>query len=134
MSTRATYRIAANSYSESEQQYFYIHYDGYPRGAVQYFKEFLSNLEDLIEGEGYRTGNCVVAFGMLPLSEFTRDHENHGDTEYRYNVYHDQQQGTFHVTGYRHTWGANPEDIWTRFFEGAMEDFIKKYDVIEGEE
>jgi len=134
MSTRATYRISTTNYWGVENQCFYIHYDGYPRGAARYFKEFLSNLDHLINGGRYRKGKAVVAFGMLAFSEFTEAHENHGDTEYRYNIYHDQQKGTFVVNSFKHSWGEDSQDIWSEFFKGPLEEFINKHDTLEGEE
>ena len=134
MSTRATYRISATSYLGVEKQYFYIHYDGYPLGAAHYFKEFLHNLDHIIKEGRYRKGKSVVAFGMLAFSEFTGDHESHGDTEYRYDIYHDQQKGTFFINSFKHSWGEDSQDIWTEFFNGSIQEFIGKYASLEGEE
>lgn len=134
MSTRATYRISATSYSGVEKQYFYIHYDGYPKGAAHYFKAFLSNLDGLIKDGGYRKGKAVVAFGMLPFAEFTGDHDSHGDTEYRYNIYYDQQKGTFFINSFKGKCGEDSQDIWCEFFKGPLVEFINKYNGPEGEE
>lgn len=125
MSTRATYRISDGD----NLQYFYIHYDGYPEGAIRYFQQMISNLNELM-GEDtaglYRAGKAIIAFGMLPFAEFTKDHELHGDTEYRYNLYYDKKDNTWFLKAYEYNWDL----AFTNFqqlYQGDLIGFIDKY-------
>lgn len=123
MSTRATYRIKEFGGIEPYIEYFYIHYDGYPEGAACYFKQLLKNYEFLkeerIKGHSHwRPGKAIIAFGMIPLSELTRDHEEHGDTEYRYNIYLDKKNNSWSLRAY------NDESC---FFDDDLIKFIEKY-------
>jgi hypothetical protein len=127
MSTRATYRITATHSGGSESQCFYIHYDGYPHGAVVYFEEFLDNLEKIIKDGRYRDGKCIAAFGMLPLSEFIDDHDSRGDAEYRYNIYYNREEEDFYLTAFEHRWAGEGRDIWEEFFKGDLREFINTH-------
>lgn len=85
MATRATYQINRTT--------FYCHWDGYPTGAAQRFANMVKALTvpetgdrkfDPIED---RRGGMEFAFirGNLD-AEPTKNHEYHGDTEYRYTL------------------------------------------------
>lgn len=116
MSTRATYEV--DGYT------FYIHHDGYPEGAAQYFKQAL----EFAEG---RKGNMDYS----PNAGFTEDfmrantraaltpsHEVHGDTEYQYTVSTEVNAlgpYKFHIKAQ-----TRKGDV---FFMGQLEDFIEQY-------
>lgn len=124
MSTRATYRIQEFTPHENRIEYFYIQYDGYPAGAAEYFQKLLVNMESLKETDPYsgnvkwRPGKAIVAFGMLKYAEFTEDHEYHGDTEYRYNLYFDRIRKTWDIVAYGRE---------NKFFDDTLDNFIEKY-------
>lgn len=127
MSTRATYRVKEYNGITQRIEYFYIHYDGYPEGAAQKFKQLLLNMDSLKEkshienGQDifvWRPGKSIIAFGMLPYAEFTEDHEEHGDTEYQYDLYYDRKNKSWDVVAR----GRNGI-----FFDDTLLSFIKKY-------
>lgn len=70
MATRATYGFPDRGIT------VYIHHDGYPEGAAAYFTECI--LKD----------NKVTPEGLIRHCEgiITDSHDQHGDTEYRYNI------------------------------------------------
>lgn len=72
MATRATYKI--------DGVCFYIHYDGYMDGAAGYFW----NMHHAM-GKG-RGGYAEAFLRGNDLAEFTKSHDWHGDTEYRYDL------------------------------------------------
>lgn len=77
MSTRATYKIDGTT--------FYIHHDGYPEGAAEYFKNALEWPDRAPE----RAPNATFADDFIRANlcaELTPGHDAHGDTEYRYTV------------------------------------------------
>ena len=78
MSTRATYQIRA---SRAPTATFYIHHDGYPEGAAAYFDAMLATFSARESGgyaEAFLRGNL--------RAELTTNHDEHGDTEYRYTL------------------------------------------------
>jgi hypothetical protein len=133
MSTRATYRISEDFQGNGLINYFYIHYDGYPEGAANYFKDLLKSREEFhkVWNETYtgkdnlRRKTWAGTFEMgLPYSERTKDHECHGDTEFRYNLsFWDNNQT---VKAYKRSY----EDSWVCFWDGYLHEFIKIYNKI----
>ena len=77
MSTRATYQIKSGFSAAT----VYIHHDGYPSGAADYFMK----AEFLQEKTDRSFLNCFLWANKG--AEITESHEVHGDTEYRYNLY-----------------------------------------------
>lgn len=78
MSTRATYKIDFTT--------FYIHHDGYPEGAAEYFEAALK-FRDTCDID--RAPNASFADDFMRANdraELTESHDAHGDTEYRYTV------------------------------------------------
>ena len=73
MATRATYEI--------ENDLFYIHHDGYPQGAAQYF---LAAMEAGIKNDTITLGGAFA--DANDRAEAICTHDDHGDTEYRYTV------------------------------------------------
>jgi hypothetical protein len=114
MSTRGTYRILVKKDYENIDLCFYIHCDNYPEGAAGHFKKALA-LEWKYQHNGK---NFAKRFASIDGSEFTKGHEEHGDTEYQYDITETRE-------------GINVKcfDVWekTIVFEGTMEEFIKKY-------
>jgi hypothetical protein len=125
MSTRATYRVREVSEYSCLEQCFYIHYDGYPEGAVWYFNEFTNNLQSLAKKDArWRPGKAISAFGILPFSEFTKSHESHGDTEYRYDLCYNQDEDKIYLCAFKL---SSQGRFWVRFFDGELSEFISKY-------
>ena len=73
MATRATYEI--------ENSLFYIHHDGYPQGAAQYF---LAAMEADIKNDTITLEEAFARGNVRAEPIWT--HDDHGDTEYRYTV------------------------------------------------
>lgn len=133
MSTRATYRIFEKNGDEAIVSYFYIHYDGYPEGALDYFKQLLEfrewmkvryeELGDSVLRDIHRkTWSALFEIG-IPLSQRTIDHEYHGDTEYRYSLY-------FNKDTLEHVEFTGDHD--NRKFDGPYTLFEKIYSKREG--
>lgn len=77
MSTRATYLFKAGE--SGADVCFYVHYDGYPDGAADYFRAAVKVPNE----RGGWAGRFVRG---VDYAEFTSGHEAHGDTEFRYTV------------------------------------------------
>jgi len=99
MATRATYRIACGNKAELT---VYIHWDGYPEGAADYFDRALNLYENPRGSELLEKASFEACFLMAnPKAEVTRSHEWHGDTEYRYDLWRsgiDPRKRTYMVT------------------------------------
>lgn len=117
MATRATYRFVDTrkdvSYNNIE---IYIHYDGYPSGAVNYFIKGLSS-------ENTNRNLPEEFITINKNAQFTVDCYKHGDTEYHYDI--------FQISKSEYTIAARFRNIKTNkfetFFNGKLTDFIKKY-------
>lgn len=101
MSTRANYRI--------DGVLFYIHHDGYPEGAADYFNDaIIENNGRLTAGAFMRTNNgCEFSGGL------------HSDIEYFYNY---NSPGDI-LKAYK----VDFEGERTLFFEGSIYDFINEH-------
>jgi len=103
MATRATYQFISEW---SGTHTAYIHHDGYPEGAAQYFY-------------GTSTILNINAFIRSNIrAEMTASHEIHGDTEYRYTV-----EGTRLIAQNR----VGFTDKFDTFFDGSVADFVQGY-------
>jgi len=72
MSTRATYKVDGLTY--------YIHHDGYPEYAHNYFRKML-------KASNQETPNAFAfGDGNKEQAERTAGHNAHADTEYRYTL------------------------------------------------
>lgn len=113
MSTRATYKFPDVCY--------YIHYDGYPEGAAEYFQAALAR-----DGRG---GLQAMFLRANDLAEITVDHDYHADTEYRYTVADslDSDCGPLSILSALERTGSRSDPEWVLFFEGTVVDFIQKY-------
>lgn len=76
MSTRATYQFISRAHATVT---LYVHHDGYPEGAAFYF--WLMHHSD-----SHDRSMAARFLRANPRAEFTRSHEAHGDTEYRYTL------------------------------------------------
>ncbi|KJU85376.1 hypothetical protein MBAV_002425 [Candidatus Magnetobacterium bavaricum] len=111
MSTRATYQFTSNEKTNEPTVTFYVHFDGYPEGAAEYFQAML----------GQKHGGLATKFmHAVDEAELTLSHEAHGDTEYRYTI-----TGDDHLTALEKI----DRDTWTVFFEGTLAEFIKQYGI-----
>ena len=104
MATRATYQFInelADTYT------VYIHHDGDPEGAANYFKNgdaLIFDINDFIRAND--------------AAEMTRSHEIHGDTDYRYTV-----EGTRIIAEE----SVNFTDKFETFFDGSVAVFVQQY-------
>lgn len=101
MSTRANYRI--------DDVLFYIHHDGYPEGAADYFNDaIIKNNGRLTAGAFMRANErCEFSDGL------------HGDIEYFYN-YNSKED-------ILRAYSVDFEGEKTLFFNGSIFDFINEY-------
>ena len=106
MSTRATYRFIPDDLQFKPAITIYIHHDGYPEGA-SYYLEGVNTVEDFIRKND--------------RAEITANHDVHGDTEYRYDIYQNGDITAFKREG----WGENA--IWEQFFNDLPDRFIETY-------
>ena len=103
MSTRATYEING--------QNFYIHYDGYEKGAARYLYEALCY-------ENHRSGLEGMFFRANSLAEFTESHDEHGDTQYRYTVTGHDARAALVVHA------REDLDEWREIYTGSLNEFL----------
>lgn len=112
MSTRATYTfLSANCTPEVS---YYIHHDGYPSGAAEYFREAMRQTN--------RQGGGIAASFMRAnqRAEFTKGRDAHCDTEYHWVV--DGMQITGYVRDSRDTWRLVCKGSLLGFVNGHAED------------
>ena len=114
MSTRATYKVT-DELSRLEFA-FYIHHDGYPEGAAEYFRQFVD-----YDGS-HRGGACSVFLRSIENSELTSSHESHGDTEYRYNII--KNDGLLQLESLKFNYHT---ENFQKFYNGSIYEFINKY-------
>lgn len=111
MSTRATYLISSSNWDKLKIC-FYIHYDGYPEGAAEYFWNMHHNKNN-------RGGYAGRFIRSNDLAEFTLSHESHGDTEYRYTLSDKGELTALARNGF--------SDNWHQFYKGIWYEFVNKY-------
>ena len=116
MSTRATYTFS-NTALAGEDVTVYIHHDGYPMGAAEYFRKAMDEKLD----SGRQLLEAFIAANDRAM--ITRCHQAHGDTDYRYTT--DGKQITvehrkieFTDEGYSETWNI--------ITESSLYDFISE--------
>ena len=113
MSTRATYQFKTDMADTT----FYVHHDGYPEYAFNYFKNAV---------ESNRKGTLADKFHAAnDNSEITESHAVHGDTEYQYTVTEPFNCKDATIIAIKKRWDAETGET---FFSGLLSDFIKKYD------
>lgn len=110
MATRATYAFKNDRTTLAT---LYIHYDGYPEGAANYFRQ---------AAESNRRDWVGKMFHAAEYAEITGSHESHGDTEYRYTLDVDSNV----LTAWKR-YGDWDMPVWVEIFEGDIKEFIQKY-------
>lgn len=117
MSTRATYKFKyTDEYTPDTT--FYIHHDGYQEGASTYFYNALIHY---INGNSKSLITSFVAANVDKVG-FTRDHDAHGDTEYRYTVTDDKDLLVEALDN-----NILSEDVFNVVFSGTIKDFVNEY-------
>ncbi len=111
MSTRATYLLPAENYSD-QMVCFYIHSDGYPEGAADYFHKmhYCKNRSAGMAGRFFRAND---------KAEFTPCHEAHGDTEFQYTINIENEL--------RILAKETINNRWSVFYQGPWYHFLNKY-------
>lgn len=114
MSTRATY-LFNNTALAGEPICVYIHHDGYPMGAAEYFRKAMN--EKMDGGKPLLEAFITANDGAL----ITRNHEAHGDTEYRYttdgkNLQIEKREIVFNNNGYK--------ELWFDIYNGDLHKFV----------
>ncbi|HEV2523566.1 MAG TPA: hypothetical protein VGU44_00345, partial [Gammaproteobacteria bacterium] len=111
MSTRATYLLPAAHYKD-QWICFFIQNDGYPAGAADYFHKMhhCKNMSGGYAGRFIRAND---------KAEFTRSHEAHEDTYFRYTL---NTQGELRV--WAKGMGGNR---WRILYEDPWYNFVNTY-------
>lgn len=125
MATRATYTFKTEAQYDYERRadvHVYIHYDGYPSGAASYFNAALKLLNDRRAPLSNLRGGITEQFIRAnPLAEITSHADNHGDTEFHYDVI--KSSGSIRLEAYE----LQRNQTKYQFFNGTLEDFVNKY-------
>ena len=119
MSTRATYEIVYNIGSSAV---FYIHHDGYPKGAAQYFKATLDVMR-------MTNRDFLPSFQWAnEQAEMIARHNLAGDTEYRYVIERvlPVVEARYHKVSVMKRTSFCPEEF-EQEWEGSLLDFIEVY-------
>lgn len=131
MSTRATYKFhTANENTRplptvTDRRCAYIHHDGYPSGAHTYFMNWFEKSLDIQEETGQPLNVSFESFlAANPKAEVISDHCDHGDTEYRYDIY--TADGRFSFDSHIVVWKYNfAIERWEGIFSATLEQFSK---------
>lgn len=114
MATRATYSFKHRF--AKKDIVFYVHWDNFPEGAAEYFWE-------MHQHKHLKGGLAEVFIKANPLSvEFTRSHEYHADTEYRYHMDKDGFLAAEQIDR-----NASKFCKFDIFFTGHYAEFINEY-------
>jgi len=116
MSTRATYTFS-NTALAGEDITVYIHHDGYPMGAAEYFRKAMDEKLD----SGRQLLEAFIAANDRAM--ITRCHQAHGDTEYRYTT--DGKQITVEHRKIEFT-DEGYSETWNTITESSLDDFISE--------
>lgn len=116
MSTRATYTFS-NTALAGEDVTVYIHHDGYPMGAAEYFRKAMDEKLD----SGRQLLEAFIAANDRAM--ITRCHEAHGDTDYRYTT--DGKQITVEHRKIEFT-DKGYSETWNTITESSLDDFISE--------
>jgi len=114
MSTRATY-LLPTAYHSDQMVCFYIHHDGYPEGAAAYFYKMhcCNNTRGGIAGRFFRANLNA---------EFTKDHAEHGDTEFRYTINHQDELSVWKKGVLGNQWNIIYQGLWYHFVNKHLEE------------
>tara|TARA_R110000851_G_C13068212_1_gene564620 strand:- start:934 stop:1272 length:339 start_codon:yes stop_codon:yes gene_type:complete len=101
----------------------YIHHDGYPIGAAEYFRKalFIAKTDRRPILEAFIAANTGA--------EITRSHQAHGDTEYRYTIDRKFVKVQKRIMNFSEEHGF--DNYWETIFSGSIDEFIVRN--IEGE-
>lgn len=126
MATRATYRFD-DQRGIKDRQYervdIYIHHDGYPAGAAEYFKIALdAKRESSISSGNPRRGLLESFLTGNKRSEITHNYTKHKDTEYHYILIQFEDEYQFQAFS-KNIEGGD----FHMFFDGTLEEFINQY-------
>jgi hypothetical protein len=115
MSTRATYLFTNNSMA-AEDICVYIHHDGYPTGAAEYFRKalFIAKTDRRPILESFIAANS--------RAEITRSHQAHGDTDYRYTIDRKDVKVQKRISNFSEEHGF--DNYWETIYSGSIEEFI----------
>jgi len=121
MATRATYTFK----SDFGDKHIYIHWDGYPEGAAQYFQKMMEIREEQRQSLSDLRGGLTEQFIRANRgAEFTSHWEDHGDTEWHYEI-SGGSNATLKVIKF--SYDDSGERMGQRRFEGPLTEFIGKY-------
>ena len=115
MSTRATYLFTNNSMA-AEDVCVYIHHDGYPMGAAGYFRKALSM------AKSHRRPILEAFIAANMGAQITRNHEVHGDTEYRYTIDRKDVRVDERISSFTEQDGF--QSYWKTIYSGSIDEFI----------
>ena len=112
MGTRATYTWVPYI---TEAKTFYIHYDGYPEGAVLYLETAMHN--------SYKNNtHPIIEFARLHGAE-PSSKEEWGDTEYHYTMYFPVGESRLHVKWEHRSYG----DEWKVLGDFPYGEFYRRF-------
>ncbi len=122
MATRATYTFKS---SKGTEAHIYIHWDGYPKGAANYFKKMMELQEERQRPLSDIRGGLVEQFIRANKNaEFTEHWQIHGDTQWHYEI-----DGT-NLTVLELDMGGSDDSEdrkGTQFFKGSIDDYLKEF-------
>jgi hypothetical protein len=123
MATRATYTFK----SDFGDKHIYIHWDGYPEGAAQYFQKMMELREERRQSLSDLRGGLTEQFIRANRgAEFTSHWEDHGDTEWHYEV-GKEPHSAITLKVIKFSYDDSGERMGQRCFEGPLTEFIGKY-------
>lgn len=111
MATRATYKFVGNNRQPTVT--FYIHHDGYPQGAAAHLRDAALAACKGTMAEKFLRAN--------EHAELTYDHDQHGDTDYRWTI--DGSQ----ITGQVRCVNEKRQETYRGCYFGDLVQFINEY-------
>jgi hypothetical protein len=114
MSTSANYLLSTGYYSD-QMVCFYIQHDGYPEGAAAYFYK-------MYRCENIRRGYAECFFRANLNAEFIKDHEEHGDTAFRYTINHQDELSVWKKGMFANQWNIIYQGPWHHFVNKYLEE------------
>ena len=131
MSTRAVYTFVKKGKYGLKNIHVYKHHDGYPQGAIEFIANAINPIRSLdtfnhslIHEEGDLNTRDMLVSNFLTqnqkngMMEITSDWKDHGDLEYRYEIFED-----FTIKMYK----IDRVYYSNIIFEGTLVDAISKY-------
>ena len=128
MSTRAVYTFVKEGKYGLKNVHVYKHHDGYPKGAIEFISNAINPLRNLktfynsqMHSEGDLNTRDMLVSNFLTqneengLIEITSDWKDHGDLEYRYEIFEDFSIRVFDI------------DYLLPIFEGTFQEAISVF-------